>query len=101
MRGNFSIAFRVAVTALLSMGQKDRAFEVGEAHYDKGNDLYKIMLGKYLAYTCGYWKNADNLNDAQEAKLDLVCRKTGLSAGGRWRTEGGAYWHYHEPECVR
>ncbi|MCY9871072.1 cyclopropane fatty acyl phospholipid synthase [Vibrio barjaei] len=52
-------------------------------HYDIGNDLYRAMLDKRMTYTCGYWKNADNLDDAQEAKLDLICRKLGLKPGMR------------------
>jgi cyclopropane-fatty-acyl-phospholipid synthase len=39
------------------------------------------MLDKRKAYTCGYWKNARNLDEAQEAKLDLVCRKLNLKPG--------------------
>jgi cyclopropane-fatty-acyl-phospholipid synthase len=39
------------------------------------------MLGKRLVYSCGYWANADNLDDAEEAKLDLVCRKLRLKPG--------------------
>jgi cyclopropane-fatty-acyl-phospholipid synthase len=60
-----------------------RAFEVGERHYDLGNDLYEAMLDKRMTYTCAYWKNAECIDDAQEAKLDLVCRKIGLSSGDR------------------
>ncbi len=60
-----------------------RSFEVGERHYDLGNDLYQAMLGKRLVYSCGYWRQADNLDDAQEAKLDLICRKLGLKPGMR------------------
>ena len=59
------------------------AFEVGEAHYDVGNELYEHMLGKRMIYTCGYWKEAENLDQAQEAKLDLTCRKIGLKPGMR------------------
>lgn len=58
-----------------------RSFTVGEQHYDIGNDLYQAMLDKRLTYTCGYWKNARNLDQAQEAKLDLVCKKIGLRKG--------------------
>ena len=58
-----------------------RSFEVGERHYDLGNDLYRAMLGKRLVYSCGYWRDAADLDAAQEAKLDLVCRKLGLRAG--------------------
>lgn len=60
-----------------------RAFEVGERHYDIGNDLYQAMLDARLVYTCGYWANAKTLEQAQEAKLDLVCRKLGLLGGER------------------
>jgi cyclopropane-fatty-acyl-phospholipid synthase len=52
-------------------------------HYDLGNDLYRAMLDKRMVYTCAYWKDAHNLDDAQEAKLDLVCRKLGLRPGMR------------------
>lgn len=65
-----------------------RSREVGERHYDLGNDLYAAMLGKRLVYSCGYWRDAagSRLNDldaAQEAKLDLICRKLGLQPGMR------------------
>jgi cyclopropane-fatty-acyl-phospholipid synthase len=52
-------------------------------HYDLGNDLYRAMLDKRMVYTCAYWKDAHNLDEAQEAKLDLVCRKLGLQPGMR------------------
>ncbi|MGH8165164.1 MAG: cyclopropane fatty acyl phospholipid synthase, partial [Rhodanobacteraceae bacterium] len=60
-----------------------RAFVIGKAHYDLGNDLFEAMLGKRLVYSCGYWKDADNLDAAQEAKLDLICRKLRLKPGMR------------------
>jgi cyclopropane-fatty-acyl-phospholipid synthase len=58
-----------------------RAYEVGIKHYDLGNDLYRAMLDKRLNYTCGYWKGAKNLDEAQEAKLELVCKKIGAKPG--------------------
>ena len=63
--------------------QATRAFEVGERHYDVGNDLYREMLGPRMMYTCAYFKETDSLDAAQEAKLDLVCRKIGLAPGMR------------------
>lgn len=57
--------------------------EVGEKHYDLGNDLYQAMLDPRLVYSCGYWANATTLAEAQEAKLDLICRKIGLERGMR------------------
>ena len=58
-----------------------RAWQVGREHYDLGNDLYQAMLDPYMAYSCGYWTRATTLEQAQEAKLDLICRKLGLVRG--------------------
>jgi cyclopropane-fatty-acyl-phospholipid synthase len=60
-----------------------RSFKVGEQHYDVGDDLYARMLDSRMIYTCGYWRTATTLEEAQEAKLDLVCRKLGLKPGMR------------------
>lgn len=58
-----------------------RARKVAEVHYNRGNDFYRAMLDKRMAYTCAYWKNARNLDEAQEQKLELVCRKLQLKPG--------------------
>ena len=58
-----------------------KAFEVGEQHYDVGNDLYERMLDKRMMYSCGYWQDAGNLDQAQEHKLELICRKLKLKPG--------------------
>ncbi|KKC37748.1 cyclopropane fatty acyl phospholipid synthase [Devosia epidermidihirudinis] len=63
--------------------QRRHVTEVGEKHYDIGNDLYGAMLDKRMIYSCAYWKDAPNLDAAQEAKLDLICRKIGLQPGMR------------------
>ncbi len=68
---------------LFNLQTRGRSFVVGERHYDLGNDLYAAMLGKRLVYSCGYWRQAGTLDEAQEAKLDLVCRKLGLKPGMR------------------
>jgi cyclopropane-fatty-acyl-phospholipid synthase len=81
LRGNWKIALYALRSRLFNLQSQSRAFEVGEHHYDLGNDLYEAMLDKRLNYTCGYWENADNLDDAQEAKLELVCKKIGLAPG--------------------
>ncbi|QWT18611.1 cyclopropane fatty acyl phospholipid synthase [Bacillus sp. NP157] len=67
----------------LNMQRGEHAWDVGRQHYDLGNDLFEAMLGKRMVYSCGYWANAWNLDDAQEAKLDLICRKLGLTPGQR------------------
>ncbi|MHA6202877.1 cyclopropane fatty acyl phospholipid synthase [Dyella soli] len=67
----------------INMQRGENAFEIGRAHYDLGNDLFRAMLGRRLVYSCGYWAQADNLDDAQVAKLDLICRKLRLQPGQR------------------
>ncbi len=52
-----------------------------EFHYNLGNDLYELMLDKRMIYSCGYWKGAKTLDQAQENKLDLICRKLKLNKG--------------------
>lgn len=79
----FDEAWATLRARLINLQHGRRAFEVGERHYDLGNDLYQAMLGKRLVYSCGYWREADDLDAAQEAKLDLVCRKLGLAPGMR------------------
>jgi cyclopropane-fatty-acyl-phospholipid synthase len=61
--------------------RRSKAFDIGQHHYDLGNDLYQCMLDRRMIYTCAYWQQADNLDQAQEDKLDLVCRKIGLQSG--------------------
>jgi cyclopropane-fatty-acyl-phospholipid synthase len=62
---------------------KNRAFQVGEQHYDIGNDLFESMLDSNLMYSCGYWEHAQNLEEAQLHKLELICRKLELKPGER------------------
>jgi cyclopropane-fatty-acyl-phospholipid synthase len=77
------LAFQVVRAKLFNRQSSARAYEVGQKHYDLGNDLYKAMLDKRLNYTCAYWKNASTLDEAQEAKLELVCKKIGIHSGMR------------------
>lgn len=65
----------------LNLQNKVRARIVGEQHYDVGNNLFKEMLDKRMVYSCGYWKDAQNLDDAQEAKMELICQKIKIEEG--------------------
>jgi cyclopropane-fatty-acyl-phospholipid synthase len=51
---------------------------VAQTHYDLGNDFFARMLGPTMTYSCGYWPGASTLDEAQDAKHDLICRKLGL-----------------------
>ena len=83
VRGNWKAVAGLFFQTLFNPQTKKKSRIVGERHYDIGNDLYKTMLDSRLVYTCGYWKDARNLEEAQEAKLDLVCKKIGLKPGQR------------------
>jgi cyclopropane-fatty-acyl-phospholipid synthase len=66
---------------LSGIGRPGKAFEVGQKHYDLGNDLFRLMLDRRMIYSCAYWKDATTLDQAQENKLDLICRKLNLQPG--------------------
>jgi cyclopropane-fatty-acyl-phospholipid synthase len=81
--GGFEDGWLFLKSKLLNLQRGRRAYVVGERHYDLGNDLFHAMLGPRLAYSCGYWKDARELDAAQEAKLALVFSKLGLEPGMR------------------
>jgi cyclopropane-fatty-acyl-phospholipid synthase len=68
---------------LFNLQSARRAYQVGERHYDIGNDVFEAMLDSRMSYSCDYWAHADNLEDAQRDKLDLICRKLELKPGDR------------------
>jgi cyclopropane-fatty-acyl-phospholipid synthase len=82
IRLDIATIISVARSRLMNL-QRRHVYEVGERHYDIGNELYSKMLDKRMIYSCGYWKDATTLDAAQEAKLDLICRKAGLKPGMR------------------
>lgn len=77
-----SLAWAAAIARLQNLQNKTRSLEI-RRHYDLGDDLFRAMLDKRMVYSCAYWQDAANLDEAQEAKLDLVCRKLNLRRGMR------------------
>jgi len=67
----------------LNLQSSKRAFQVGNQHYDIGNDVFEAMLDSTMSYSCGFWENADTLEQAQYDKLDMICRKLQLHPGER------------------
>ncbi|MGB1612446.1 MAG: class I SAM-dependent methyltransferase, partial [Arenicellales bacterium] len=59
------------------------AFQVGEQHYDIGNDVFERMLDPYMNYSCAYWAKANSLEAAQEEKMQMICEKLQLEPGMR------------------
>ncbi len=78
---SITLAFYHLRARFLNLQTKKRAWQVGEKHYDLSNDFYESMLGLSMAYSCGYWKDAQTLDQAQNAKYDLICRKLQLQPG--------------------
>jgi cyclopropane-fatty-acyl-phospholipid synthase len=64
-----------------NLQDKIGAKKVIDEHYQLGNDLYEAMLDPLMVYSCAYWKEAKTLQEAQEAKFDLICRKLKLQPG--------------------
>ncbi len=93
-------AYRLAGIAL-NRQSKARAWIVGREHYDLGNDVFAATFDTRITGSCGYWARADNLDDAQTAKLDLICRKIGLKPGQHVLDIGcgwGAFMHFAASE---
>ena len=66
---------------LMNLQSRARAWQVGERHYDSGNELFEAMLDPTMSYSCGYWAHGETLEQAQRAKLELICRKLQLRPG--------------------
>jgi cyclopropane-fatty-acyl-phospholipid synthase len=84
LRDNWMIVPTLLKARVMNLQTLRRAFGNGQYHYDIGNDLYEAMLDRRMLYTCALWSTgARTLEEAQEAKLALVCTKLGLRAGMR------------------
>lgn len=81
LSASYKDLLRVASSKLINFQSHKRAWIVGKEHYDLGNDLFSEMLDPWMLYSCAYWKNATNLDAAQENKLKLICEKLQLKEG--------------------
>ncbi|MGD8305851.1 MAG: cyclopropane fatty acyl phospholipid synthase [Ignavibacteria bacterium] len=75
VRRKISILLKILLARVFNLQSSRRAFIIGEKHYDLGNDLFRNMLDQRMNYSSAYWKNAANLDEAQENKLELICKK--------------------------
>ena len=82
-----NIGWRTALAMLrarfLNLQTIMQSRRLADAHYNIDNLMFEQMLGPSMAYSCAYWQDADNLDDAQFAKYDLICRKLKLEPGER------------------
>jgi cyclopropane-fatty-acyl-phospholipid synthase len=70
----------LAVSRVVNLQTRRRSRRVARQHYDLDTDLYMSFLDPYNQYTCAYFRGTDDLDRAQEQKLELICRKLHLSA---------------------
>lgn len=81
--GNLKDILRVISARLFNLQSRSRSWIVGKEHYDIGNDLFALMLDPHMQYSCGYWRHAQTLEEAQNAKLKMICEKLQLEPGMR------------------
>ncbi len=75
----------IAIHRFLTLNSIKQSKENIEAHYDLGNNFYKLFLDKGLTYSCAYFKNwdSDTLEQAQDNKYELIVRKIGLKSSDK------------------
>lgn len=83
IKSDFWLLSHIFFLKFINTQTRRRAFKIAEAHYNLGNELFQLMLDSRMNYSCGYWKNASNLEEAQLNKLDLICKKLLLTPGMR------------------
>jgi cyclopropane-fatty-acyl-phospholipid synthase len=81
IRQNLHLLYLMLSAKLMNRQSGNRVLKVAEKHYNLSNALFELMLDKYMMYSCAYWEDAKDLDEAQEHKLDLICRKLWLSPG--------------------
>ncbi|MFO7716168.1 cyclopropane fatty acyl phospholipid synthase [Desulfosarcina sp.] len=79
IRGNVKYLVRLLPAILFNLQSSSRARIIAQRHYDLGNDLFFAFLDQYRQYSCGYFQDTDDLDRAQQNKLELICRKLNLS----------------------
>ncbi|MBN1382657.1 MAG: cyclopropane fatty acyl phospholipid synthase [Deltaproteobacteria bacterium] len=80
IKKNIKALFYYFLSRIFNLQSRARAGIVARRHYDLGNDLFSSFLDPYLQYSCAFFENTDDLNEAQQKKLDLICRKLNLQA---------------------
>jgi cyclopropane-fatty-acyl-phospholipid synthase len=78
-----SYMIKLMLAKIINFQSKKRARQVAYQHYDLGNDLFEAMLDKRMIYSCAYFKDTTDLDEAQYKKLDLICKKLHLERGMR------------------
>ncbi len=77
---NIKIILLLLRAYLFNLQSVRRVIQVAQTHYNFGNDLFLSFLDPYMQYSCGYFRDTDDLNQAQINKLDLIVAKLNLKS---------------------
>jgi cyclopropane-fatty-acyl-phospholipid synthase len=78
---NFNDFLNMTKSYLFNNQTIEKALVDVQSHYDIGNDLYTRMLDNNMQYTCAFFQDTNDLNTAQEQKMDLIGQKLNLKPG--------------------
>ena len=78
VRNNLRFWLYLVGSRLVNRQSRGRAFQVAEQHYDIGNDVFESMLDPHMNYSCAFWDGAQTLEEAQIAKMQMICAKLRL-----------------------
>ncbi|MFD1094961.1 cyclopropane fatty acyl phospholipid synthase [Salegentibacter chungangensis] len=81
IKKNLHLKWLVLKSKLFNLQKPSKALKSIATHYNKGNQLYQKMLDPLMLYSCAYWQDAENLSEAQQNKLELICTKLKLRPG--------------------
>jgi cyclopropane-fatty-acyl-phospholipid synthase len=79
VRGGWVHLLRYLPGILFNLQSRGRSRMIAEHHYDLDKDLFLSFLDPYNQYSCAYFRNGDDLEQAQRNKLEIICRKIGLA----------------------
>jgi cyclopropane-fatty-acyl-phospholipid synthase len=77
---DWGVRWQFLKAKVLNLQSRGRAPFVA-AHYDLGNEFFERVLGPTVMYSCGYWRCAADLDEAQRAKLELIAQKLQVERG--------------------
>jgi cyclopropane-fatty-acyl-phospholipid synthase len=82
--GEGALPVREPVQLTGGVHERERDQAAIQYHYDVGNDFYQLFLDERMLYSCAYFPSgSESIDEAQEAKLELICRKLRLQEGER------------------
>ena len=97
IKGNVKTLLLYLSARAVNLQSPSRADIIARRHYDLDNDLFLSFLDPHNQYSCAYFQDTDDLTEAQQKKLDLICRKIDLQPGDHVLDIGcgwGGFAHY-------